>query len=564
MKKFVSMMLVLTLLLAMTACGNSTDSAASEGSASASSATETATSETTPPAEDSMEEASEVSSVETAEGITYPLDEAVTLTALDAIYQPRTADKITSWSEALVYQEAAKATGVTMDITCVASDAQQEQTQLTIASGDYPNLMTKLNMYYQVNDLLDQGVIVDLSEYLSEYAPDYMAAVQELGYEKDIVTDDGASPCTYYISEGVPDTGMMIRKDLLDEAGLDVPVTYEDYDQVMAVFQSMGVEEPFAMDASSVGASDVYNAGLGIQLFSHPIMGSGNDGFYQEDGVVKFGYLEDGFDTYITQMADWFSKGYIDPDYITENENNNSEDYAAKVYTGKIGAFTAGRTNIDTYNEQGKALDEDFEIIPIAQPRVEAGQEIHLASYRESALTTGYFVTSACENIEAILAWHNYWFTEEGNLLTNYGVEGLTYEMKDGAPVFTDMIINNADGLTLTQTTYIYLGSMGVVDNSRQNQWYSDSYTEAAEVWGKNVDNAWKIPGACSMTADEAADYSAVFGDIQTYIAEMLPRFVNGDEPIEQVDEFQNQLRDMGIEDCIELWQAAVDRYNAR
>ena len=66
------------------------------------------------------------------------------------------------------------------------------------------------------------------------------------------------------------------------------------------------------------------------------------------------------------------------------------------------------------------------------------------------------------------------------------------------------------------------------------------------------------------MTADEAADYSAVFGDIQTYIAEMLPRFVNGDEPIEQVDEFQNQLRNMGIEDCIELWQAAVDRYNAR
>lgn len=576
MKKIIAMLLAIAMIMALAACGSGAAASAPapeasevQGSAEpASEVPEEAPADAEASAEPDASEASagDADTPPAESSITYPISDPITLTALGAIYQPRTADKITSWSEALVYVKSAEATGVTIDMTCVASNAQQEQTQLTIASGDLPDLMTNLNMYYQVADLLEQDIIIDLAGYLDEYAPDYMAAIHAGGYEKAMVTDDGASPCTYYINEGVPNTGMYIRKDLLDEAGLDVPVTYEDYDKVMAAFKDMGIVEPFAMDATSTGASDVYNAGLGIQLFSHPIMGSGNDGFYQVDGEVKFGYLEDGFDTYITQMADWFSKGYINPDYITVNENNNSEEFTARVVNGEIATFTGNRTNLDVYNQQGKENNPDFELIPIASPRVKAGDEIHLAPYRESSLSGGFFATSACddEKIQALLAWHNYWFTEEGNLLTNYGVEGETYNMVDGKPVFTDMITNNPEGLTLTQTTYIYLGSMGVVDTDRENQWYSESFAQAAEVWSEGVDNAWKIPGSTSMTADEASAYSSKFSDIQTYISEKLPAFVNGTEPIENVDAFQDTLRDMGIEDCIALWQDAVDRYNAR
>lgn len=355
-----------------------------------------------------------------------------------------------------------------------------------------------------------------------------------MGYGKDIITDDGVSPCTYYVTEGVPNTGMMIRKDLLEKAGLDIPVTYEDYDNVMAAFKDRGVKEPFVMDGTSTGCSDVYNAGLEVQLYSHPILGSGNDGFYQVDGQVKFGYLEEGFVTYMTQMADWFQKGYISPDYISENENNNAETFTGKIVAGDVGAVTAGRTNLDTYNTEGKAVNPDFELVAIPSPRKEAGQVIHLGPYRQSSLNSGFYATSACSesDLEALLAWHNYWFTPDGDMLTNYGVEGLTYEMQDGKPVFTDMITNNPDGLTLTQTTYIYIGQMGVVDNSREDQWYSEATVSAKDIWSENVDNAWKIPGACSMTADEANEYSSTFSDIQTYISEMLAKFIMGDDPL--------------------------------
>ncbi len=570
MKKIVAFLLALTMLCSMAACGSNAESAGSSDAATSEAATQQpaqSAAEATPEA-DQPESAPEASQAEAAPetAISYPLADPVTLTALGAIYQPRTADKITSWSESLQYVEAAKATGVTIDMTCVASSAQQEQTQLVISSGDYPQLMTSLNMYYQVNDLVEQEIVIDLMPYLETYAPDYYQTIQDMGYDKDIITDDGVSPCTYYVNEGVPNTGMMIRKDLLEKAGLDIPVTYEDYDEVMAAFKDQGVKEPFVLDGTSTGCSDVYNAGLEVQLFSHPILGSGNDGFYQVDGQVKFGYLEEGFVTYMTQMADWFQKGYISPDYISENENNNAESFTGKIVAGDVGAVTAGRTNLDTYNTEGKANNAEFELVAIPSPRKEAGQVIHLGPYRQSSLSSGFYATSACSDsdLEALLAWHNYWFTPDGDMLTNYGVEGLTYEMQDGKPVFTDMITNNPDGLTLTQTTYIYIGQMGVIDNSREDQWYSEATVSAKDIWSENVDNAWKLPGACSMTADEASEYSSTFSDIQTYISEMLPKFIMGDEPIENLSAFQTQIQSMGIDTCIADWQSALDRYNAR
>ena len=359
MKKIVALLLALTMLCSMAACGSNAESASSSDAASSEATAQQpaqSTAASTPEA-DQPESAPEASEAEAApeSTISYPLADPVTLTALGAIYQPRTADKITSWSESLQYVEAAKATGVTIDMTCVASSAQQEQTQLVISSGDYPQLMTSLNMYYQVNDLVEQEIVIDLMPYLETYAPDYYQTIQDMGYDKDIITDDGVSPCTYYVNEGVPNTGMMIRKDLLEKAGLDIPVTYEDYDEVMAAFKDQCVKEPFVLDGTSTGCSDVYNAGLEVQLFSHPILGSGNDGFYQVDGQVKFGYMEEGFVTYMTQMADWFQKGYISPDYISENENNNAESFTGKIVAGDVGAVTAGRTNLDTYNTEGKA-----------------------------------------------------------------------------------------------------------------------------------------------------------------------------------------------------------------
>lgn len=46
-------------------------------------------------------------------------------------------------------------------------------------------------------------------------------------------------------------------------------------------------------------------------------------------------------------------------------------------------------------------------------------------------------ITSSCKNPELAIEWCDYWYGEEGYYLLNFGVEGESYDMVDGKPVYT-------------------------------------------------------------------------------------------------------------------------------
>lgn len=65
------------------------------------------------------------------------------------------------------------------------------------------------------------------------------------------------------------------------------------------------------------------------------------------------------------------------------------------------------------------------------------------------------------------------------------------------------------------------------------------------------------------MSAGMQRWYNRIFSDIDTYMDETVSKFVVGDLSLNQFDSFVQQLKDMGIEDCIAIEQAAYDRYLA-
>ncbi len=52
--------------------------------------------------------------------------------------------------------------------------------------------------------------------------------------------------------------------------------------------------------------------------------------------------------------------------------------------------------------------------------------------------------------------------------------------------------------------------------------------------------------------------------EINTYVSEMILKFITGDEPFDKYDAYLNRIREMGINEVIEIQQNALDRYNAR
>ena len=67
--------------------------------------------------------------------------------------------------------------------------------------------------------------------------------------------------------------------------------------------------------------------------------------------------------------------------------------------------------------------------------------------------------------------------------------------------------------------------------------------------------------GAC--IAPESEEYTALAADISTYIDSLIPQFITGERPLSDIPAVQEQIRSWDVDRCIELWQEALDRYNA-
>jgi putative aldouronate transport system substrate-binding protein len=63
------------------------------------------------------------------------------------------------------------------------------------------------------------------------------------------------------------------------------------------------------------------------------------------------------------------------------------------------------------------------------------------------------------------------------------------------------------------------------------------------------------------LSSDESMIYAKYYSDIETYVAENTVAFINGTRPISEFDAFVKAIKDMGIDECIKVKQAALERF---
>ena len=179
--------------------------------------------------------------------------------------------------------------------------------------------------------------------------------------------------------------------------------------------------------------------------------------------------------------------------------------------------------------------------------------------------------SSDLDNIEEIIAMFDFLYTEEGMLLKNFGIEGLTYEMINGEPIYTDLIMDNPEGLAIGNAMGKYIqanyGAPGFSEiPGYQEQYYQlDAQKEARYAVNKYVDNAaqYVIP-PITATPDESKDLATIMTDVNTYREEQFVAFVTGAQPIDKFDDYVAVINSLNIDRAIEIKQAGVERYNNR
>ena len=83
-------------------------------------------------------------------------------------------------------------------------------------------------------------------------------------------------------------------------------------------------------------------------------------------------------------------------------------------------------------------------------------------------------------------------------------------------------------------------------------------------TWNENRDNAWDISLFINRTTEEGEDYTAVMSEVETYVEENIPKFIIGDRDLAEWDTYVQDIKNMGIDEALEIQSACVERYESR
>ena len=150
-------------------------------------------------------------------------------------------------------------------------------------------------------------------------------------------------------------------------------------------------------------------------------------------------------------------------------------------------------------------------------------------------------------------------------MLFNFGIEGETYTMENGEPVFTDVMLNNPD-MAPEAALFKYKMDKGAFLRwgaySNPTSLQNTEVMDAKISWTENTGDALILP-PISLSTEESTEAAKILSAADVYRQEMVLKFIMGIEPLDKFDDYVEQLKSMDIESAIALYQAAYDRFMA-
>ena len=336
---------------------------------------------------------------------------------------------------------------------------------------------------------------------------------------------------------------------------VSIPKTIDELHTALTGFKDeFGAQSAFAIPTNGItemtmGAYGVYN------------------GFYVVDGEIKFGPMEEGFKSYLQLMNNWYEEGLIFKDFYSWS-NQIMFDGTDKIGAGEVALYFNETATMSTYAEYSN--DPDFLLRAIAPVTEEEGGTTYMMQF-----TPGYIdqprqtITTNCEQPELVMQMFDYLYSEEGILLANFGVEGTTFEYdENGDPQLTDLILHNPDGYSYRDALALNVNDVAgsVFNPLRGAAEYTEYQLSSWDDWSdQNIDYSRALPGTGILNPDEQSQYSAIYSDISTFLSEAYIKYIIGEFSFDSYEaDFIGKMEEMNIQECIDLYQTAYDRFVSR
>ncbi|WP_067843512.1 extracellular solute-binding protein [Amphibacillus sediminis] len=314
-------------------------------------------------------------------------------------------------------------TGKKINMNWVPNVSYEDRMNVTLASTDIPHIMVIQGKTPGFLNSAEAGAFWELSDYLDDY--EHLSQ-----YNEDILRNSSVNGEVYgiYRHRDIMRSTAIIRKDWLDNLGLDVPETIDDLYDVLQAFTYN--------DPNETGADDTF--GLIIPtwygtLDTLSIWFGAPNGWGIENGKLVPAFTTDAYAEALEWTKDLVDQGLVNPDFTTLSP----DDWNSVMFNGKGGVI------IDTYSramqinnlfvDETGSTDPDEYFVEITGTLLSPdGEEYGQPTDGYSGfLAISKTSVQTEEELHEILAFLDTLCSTDGINILSHGIEGVSYELDE-------------------------------------------------------------------------------------------------------------------------------------
>lgn len=290
-----------------------------------------------------------------------------------------------------------------------------EKLNTMLLAGDFPDSMELSEHPFNFVQHIQQGHLIPITDYLNN-SPKLSYIMENFSSVFERYTVDGE---IYGFPQSKYDLKVIwIREDWLNNLGLNMPVTTDDYYEVLKAFtfndpDKNGLDDTIGM----VNAKYVHDL---LPIF----YAFGADYYFKED---KNGMIYDGFTelkSELQEAMDYIKKLMDDGVFEREWPTTTNSMQRQKSWSGFNGTVIYWDGRAEEYNRETREKDPNanWDMIPTLKgPRGDQG-------IFENGLGSPWAITVGCKNPDQAFELFEFYFGEEGTYLTSYGPPAYAYK----------------------------------------------------------------------------------------------------------------------------------------
>ncbi|WP_108718232.1 extracellular solute-binding protein [Miniimonas sp. S16] len=471
-----------------------------------------------------------------------------------------------SWQ---LFDEIEARTNVRLVPTHVPFSDRVEKQSLLISAGDAPPLIPLIYTGDEKQFAASQAVL-PLSDY-SEYMPNFNKYVDEWDLREmvnNLRQDDGK----YYMTPGlqevsVPVFSVIIRKDIFEEVGAEVPNTWEELRTALEKIKA-AYPDSYPLGDGFEGASMLNYAAHAFGTVAG--WGFGNGTFYNTDtDEFEYAPTTEGYHEMVEYFHGLAADGLLDIESFTQS-NDGAGTVKEKVANSKIFAASGAPGTVNEFAIAAAEVPgaEGAEFIQIAPPGGPAGDVVEPRGFWH-----GFMLTSQVKDDPNLCTYLQFadwlYYNPEARELIQWGVEGETYTKEDGVFTLLPEFKLEAYNLNMDTGTIDIAKDLGWASNvfagSTESRELKESYNSAEFVDYMDSVLSSRTPRdhfpPAPLNEMELEQASLISTALKDTVDTATMQFIVGQRDLSEWDTFVSELEGQNLQTYLDLVNGAADRY---